>query len=150
LSGEVALKTILEMTSGRHWVELETQEDADAESILIGTAVSLYFRHDRKDDLDTRWYALRAADSRQSFVTVRIPPADILAGTGGISESPTSRVMACGKHNRDPYPLHGSEIAELSEFVGVPMPPASFPYGRQESAAYAPDENQARGDCPAP
>jgi hypothetical protein len=121
------METILTTASGRRWVRLETQEDADQEGALIETAVAIFFQSDIEKGLTAGWYALRnaAGEQENSCLTVRVPPA---AHPGGVGRDMLDSPVACGFRNSNPFEHFAPDIAELAAHIGIPLPRSSYPY----------------------
>lgn len=123
------MKTILELEDGRRWEMLENLEDAKRAEELSQTAVAHYYAWDGQAGLMVNYYLLKSIGGEAADVVLR-GPNEALSANAECSEVARGLVLVTGFRNADPYPAHGQAIAALSEAIGVPLPPESYPYGR--------------------
>jgi hypothetical protein len=134
--GASIMRAILPLSEGLTWFEIETQEDANAETRLAHSAVYLFFKADAEQRPSSgRYYSLREwmNGEERALATVRIPAKEELRHPAARnSMSPLLvrdlGIVVVGDRNADPYERHGAAISALSAFLGIALPPECYPH----------------------
>jgi hypothetical protein len=128
------------------WFRIETEAEAEQESLLMNHAVAKHFRLERESakqsyrptsrsiveqniglephiQRETPWFLTLRDSDGDAHVTAMLPP--------GGREDPSFKPVIVGKDNSDPYPEHGDAIDALAEHLDIALDrDRSYPYRR--------------------
>lgn len=140
------MKYVCDAPDRKSWFRIETEAEAERESMLMDHAVAKYFRRERENAIwsysptSTTYVeqniGLQAHIQREmplfltlrdavggGLVTAMLPPSD--------RNDPEFRIIIVGKGNSDPYPEHEAAIQALGAHFGLILDRAHcYPYGR--------------------
>jgi hypothetical protein len=141
------MRYVCDAPGGKTWFRLETEAEAEAESLAMHHAVEKYFVREMEKAAHSYrpasktfveqeiglkahvqremplFLTLRDSDGA-ALVTAMLPP-------GGKSDA-AFRIIIVGDDNEDPYPAHGSAIEALGRHFGIALERSRcFPYRRQ-------------------
>ncbi len=140
------MKHVCDAPARKSWFRIETEAEAEQESVLMDHAVAKHFRRAEESaaqsfkpastvyierDIGLKQHIQRAMPL---FLTLRDSDGDALATAmlppGGRSD-PAFRIIIVGKGNGDPYPDHDAAIEALGAHFGLTLDRANcYPYSR--------------------
>ena len=140
------MQYICDAPDRKTWFRIETEDEAERESALMGHAVAKHFRREREKAAGSYrltstvlfeqniglephiqremplFLTLRDGEG-DGFVTAMLPP--------GGKDDPAFRIIVVGKANADPYPEHKAAIEALGAHFGLALDrDRCFPYRR--------------------
>ena len=140
------MKYICDTPDGKTWFRIETEGEAERESMLMDHAVAKYFRQEwgtaarSYSPTSTIYFeqniGLQAHIEREMpiFLTLRNAEGGGLATAmlpPGSRSHPGFRIIIVGKGNGDPYPEHEAAIQALGAHFGLILDRAHcYPYRR--------------------
>jgi hypothetical protein len=137
------MQFVCDAPGGTAWFRIETDAEAEAESVAMRHAVADYFRRAAAEARATyqagegleRDIGLKAhiARTMPQFMTLRADDGEALA-TAMLPPSAAQdipfRIIIVGPGNADPYPQHADAIAALAAALDVNLPrDRCYPYG---------------------
>ena len=141
------MRYVCDVPGGKTWFRLETEAEAEAESLAMHHAVEKYFvremekaAHSYRPASKTfveQEIGLKAHILREMplFLTLRdsggTPLITAMLPPGGKADT-AFRMIVVGPDNGDPYPEHGPAIEALGRHFGMALDRSRcFPYQRQ-------------------
>jgi hypothetical protein len=142
-----AMKYVCDAPGRKIWFLIESEAEAEQESMLMDHAVAKYFRREREDAIrsyspPSTIYAFEQNIGLQAHIQREMPLFLTLRNfEGGALATamlpPKSRnrsnpkIIIVGKGNSDPYPAHEAAIQALGAYLGLTLDRARcYPYGR--------------------
>jgi hypothetical protein len=140
------MKYVCDAPNHRTWFHIETEAEAEQESMQMDHAVVKYFRREREKAVQSYrptaksvveqniglephiqrsmpWFLTLRNSDGESLVTAMLPP-------GGVDD-PSFEPVIVGPGNADPYPDHVDAIELLGHHLGIALDRARcFPYRR--------------------
>mgnify|MGYP001179544873 CR=1 FL=1 len=138
------MKFVCDAFHGRTWFRIETDAEAEAETVLMRHAVGKHFKlaQDRarqsyrpgpglERDIGLKGHLLKRTplfltlrdDEGAGLATAMLPPEG--------KSDPGFRIIIVGPENADPYASHADAIATLGRHYGLSLPrELCYPYAR--------------------
>jgi len=139
------MKYVCDAPNRKSWFRLETEAEAERESMLMDHAVAKYFRRERENairsyhPISTTHFeqniGLQAHIQREMplFLTLRDDVGHGLATAmlpPNGRHDPSFQIIIVGKGNTDPYPEHDAAIQALGKHFGLILDRRHcYPYG---------------------
>jgi hypothetical protein len=138
------MRFVCDASAGKTWFQIETEAEAEAETMMMRHSVSKYFSRcllaakqsyrppagaGIERDIGLKSHIARAMPL---FVTLRAGDGEALATAmlpNPAQTAASGQIIIVGPGNSDPYLEHSDAIAALALHVGYPLPhDACYPY----------------------